>query len=260
MIDKNAFDSIEAFITHLKRNENMVGIVEYGGRSYSDMSKAGDYDLTVIFDKPLSKNIEGVHFHIKGIPVDCMLLSVNDFMADHPLNEFLHVHMNCTILYDKDGITEALLNRINTTWKTDDTLSEFEVMLFRFTFRHILDKLTHRLHDNKLYTVYFIYSSMDWFLSCYARIRNWEAGKPKLHLKLIEENEPELYRLIEDLYERQQFEEKYEKLSKIAEYMLKPIGGLWKEDEVLFHLSPDGSHQVEEEERLLEILFGFDES
>lgn len=257
IIDTNTFDSIEAFITHLKRNDNIVGIVEYGGRAFSDMSPGGDYDLTVIFDKPLSKNIEGVHFHINGIPVDCMLLSVNDFMADCPLNEFLHVHMNCTLLYDKDGITEGLLNRIQTTWKKNDKLSEFEVMLFRFTFRHILDKLRHRLHENTLYTNYFIYSSMDWFLSCYARINGLEAGKPKLHLKFIEDNDPQLYTLISDLYEAVALEEKYEKLSDIAERMLSTIGGLWQTEEVLFHLTPDGSHQVEEQKRLMRILFGF---
>lgn len=190
LISENSFDNIESFIEHLKKNQKVIGIVEYGGRTCTDMSVGGDYDLTVIFDKPISSEFSGVHFHIKGIPIDCMLLSKQDFMTDTPLNEFLLVHLNCRILYDKENITKELLDRIKNNWSVSTELSDFEVALFRFTFRHVLDKLKHRLYDNELYSRYFIYSSMDWFLSCYARIKGWEIGKPKLHLELIKNQEP----------------------------------------------------------------------
>ncbi|MBK1813200.1 hypothetical protein JHL18_21490 [Clostridium sp. YIM B02505] len=108
---ENSFENIEGFIEHLKKNENIIGIVEYGGRTYKDMSIGGDYDLTVIFDKPVSKNFSGVHFRIKDIPVDCMLLSKEDFMSDMPLDEFMLVHLNCKILYDKDNTISELIKR-----------------------------------------------------------------------------------------------------------------------------------------------------
>ncbi|WP_207710243.1 hypothetical protein [Clostridium sp. C8-1-8] len=56
---RNTFDCIESFIEHMKQNESVIGIVEYGGRTYTDMSVGGDYDLTIIFDKPVSKNFSG---------------------------------------------------------------------------------------------------------------------------------------------------------------------------------------------------------
>jgi len=218
------------------------------------MSARGDYDLTVIFDKPVSTNFTGIHFHIKDIPIDCMLLSKQDFLSDMPLNDFLFVHLNCKILYDKDNITLELLKRIQTTWSTPSVLSDFEKMLFRFTFKHVLDKLKHRLHDNELYTKYFIYSSVDWFLSCYARIKGWEIGKPKLHLKFIQNQEPILFDIISKLYSENCLEVQFEFLSQCANYMLASIGGLWNKNEVLFHLLPDGKNDKFEQNRLLKML------
>lgn len=254
IICKSSFDNIEGFIEHLKKNENIIGIVEYGGRTYTDMSVGGDYDLTVIFDEPVSTNFNGVHFHIKDIPIDCMLLSKQNFMSGMPLNEFLLVHLNCKILYDKDNITSSLLKGIKTDWSIPTVLSDFERMLFRFTFRHVLDKLKHRLHDNELYTKYFIYSSMDWFLSCYASIKGWEIGKPKLYLTLIENQEPILFDIISNLYSENSLEVQFQLLSQCANYMLDSVGGLWKEDEVLFHLLPEGKNNDYEQDRLLKIL------
>lgn len=254
IIHENTFDSIESFIEYLKKNENIIGIVEYGGRTYTDMSIGGDYDLTVIFDKPISTNFAGVHFYIKDIPIDCMLLSKQDFMSDTVLNEFLLVHLNCKILYDKDNITTGILKRIQTTWSTPTELSDFEKMLFRFTFRHVLDKLKYRLHDNEIYTKYFIYSSVDWFLSCYARIKGSEVGKPKLHLKLIQNHEPKLFHIISNLYSENCLEVQFELLSQCANYMLDAIGGLWNENEILFHLLPDGKNDEHEQNRLLKTL------
>lgn len=256
LIYKNNFDTIESFIERIKQNENVIGIVEYGGRAYTDMSLGGDYDLTIIFDKPVSKNFQGVHFHIKDIPVDCMLLSKEDFMSEVVLNGFLLVHLNCKILFDRNNMTADILKRIQTTWSTPKELSDFEKMLFRFTFKHILDKLKHRLHDNELYTKYFIYSQFDWFLSCYARIKGWEIGKPKLHLKLIEKHEPDLFHIISNLYSENCLEVQFELLSQCAHYMLNSIGGMWNEDEVLFHLLPDGKNDGDEQHRILKMLMG----
>lgn len=255
LIDKNSFTNIESFIEHLKRNENIIGIVEYGGRTYTDISVGGDYDLTIIFDKPISANFTGVHFHINNIPIDCMILSKGDFMLDNPSNEFLLVHLNCNILYDKDNITSELLNRIQTTWVKKNELPDSEISMYRFTFKHILDKLKYRLHDNELYSKYFIYSSIDWFLSCYANIKGWEIVKPKLYLELIKNEEPILFNIISKLYSEISLDEQFQLLTSCAEYILESIGGLWDENEVLFHLSPEGKNNKDEQKRFLKILF-----
>lgn len=253
--DKNTFKDLKSFIEHLKKNENIVGIVEYGGRTYSDMTVGGDYDLTVIFDKPVSKNLSGMHFHIAGIPVDCMILSVEDFSRP-PQNEFLLAHLNCTILFDRDNITKNILDKIKTSWKAPEKLPDHEKNLFRFTFQHIIDKLEHRLFENELYSKYFIFSSFDWFLECYARIKKMEQGKPKEHFNYIKTNDSELFNIVHKMYSTSDLKEQFEMLKKCAEHILISVDGLWAEDEVLFHLNPDGKNDHSEQVEMIKLLFG----
>ncbi|WBW97069.1 hypothetical protein [Oceanirhabdus sp. W0125-5] len=253
--DTNSFKDITSFIEHLKKKKDIVGIVEYGGRTHTDMSIGGDYDLTVIFNKPVSNNFSGVHFHIAGIPVDCMILSVGDFETDTPSNPFLFVHLNCTILFDRDDITKNLLKRIKTTWKVPEDLSDFENNMFRFISKHIIDKLEHRLHENQLYSKYFIFSSFDWYLECYARINNLEVGKPKTHLNYIKNNDFELFKIINKLYSTNDLDIQFEMLKKCANHVVLSIGGLWENDEVLFHMTPGGKNIDEEQEKFIKQLF-----
>ncbi len=253
--DINSFKDIDSFIEHLKKKDDIVGIVEYGGRTHSDMNIGGDYDLTVIFNKPISHNFTGIHFHIGGIPMDCMLLSVDDFLSDAPLNEFLLVHLNCKILFDRNNITKDILDKIKKTWKTPEYLSDYEINTFRFTFQHIIDKLEHRLYENELYSKYFIFSSFDWFLQCYARIKNLERGKPKVHLNYIENNDPELFNIINQMYSTDDLNIQFEMLKRCAYHMLQPIGGLWQRDEILFYVTPGGKIIDAEQRSVIKLLF-----
>lgn len=251
----NSFSDIDSFIEHLKKKNDIVGIVEYGGRTHIDMSVGGDYDLTIIYNKPISHNVTGVHFHISDIPIDCMLLSVDDFSTDAPSNGFLLVHLKCIILYDKNGITQNILEKIKVKWKVAEHLSDCERNTFRFTFQHIIDKLEHRLHENELYSKYFIFSSFDWFLECYAKIKKLEIGKPKDHLKYIKNNEPELLCIINQMYSTNDLNIQFEMLKKCANHILLPIGGLWAKNEVLFHIAPDGVLVDEEQKTIIKSLF-----
>ncbi|MTI69298.1 MAG: hypothetical protein FH751_03440 [Firmicutes bacterium] len=255
LIDNNTFKDIDSFIKHMMKKDEVVGIVEYGGRAYNDMSVGGDYDLTVIFDKPISKNITGVHFHISGIPIDCMLLSINDFLSDVPDNEFLLAHLNCTILFDRDDTIKGILDDIKIKWRIPKGLSDYEKNTFRFTYKHVLDKLEYRLHDNELYSKYFIYSSFDWFLQCYARIKNLEIGKPKEHLNYIRNNDTYLFDIINRMYEADNLDEQFEMLKKCANHMAASIGGLWLGDEILFHIKPDGEVLECEQKKIISQLF-----
>lgn len=253
--DTNSFKDIDSFIEYLKKKKDIVGIVEYGGRAHSNMNPGGDYDLTVIYNKPISNSITGLHFHISGIPIDCMLLSVDDFSTDVPLDEFLLAHLNCEILFDRDDITKNIIDRIKTAWKVPECLSDGEKNLFRFTFRHCIDKLEYRLHENELYSRYFIHSSFDWFLQCYARINKLETGKPKAHLNYIKANDVELFNIITQMYNTSDVNVQFEMLKKCAHHILQPIGRYWESDEALFHIVPGGNVTDEEQEAVMKLLF-----
>ena len=245
---KIKFESIAQFIDTLKRNDKVIGILEYGGRKYDDMAAGGDYDLTVITRTPISKNIGGLHFHIAGIPVDCMLKSVDDFLQDEPSSEFELAHLNSKILFDRDGTIQKLLQHINGAWGNCVELSARDIDWFRFTFKHIIDKLEYRLNDDKLYSNYFMSASMDWFIECYAKIKGLEIGKPKQHFQYINKNDPVLYCYLQRFFDTVDVDEHFSLLRLCAEYITKDIGGLWRDDEVIFHLNADNVSQSEKDD------------
>lgn len=248
------YSTIALFIDHLKSKSDVVGIVEYGGRTYCDMSPGGDYDLTVITRSPVAVGIGGLHFNIAGIPVDCVIVSIDDFKAATPKSPFMLAHLNCTILFDRDNITKALLESIKTRWRSDPELTEREIGWFRFTVTHVIDKLKHRLHDDVLYSNYFMAASLECFLSCYARIENLAVGQPKLHFRHMEEHDPEMYRHFSSFYETTDTGEHFRLLQLIAQHVTKEIGGLWREDEPIFQLEADTA-STEEKDKIMELLF-----
>lgn len=251
----HSFDRIEDFIEHVKSKDDVIGIVEYGGRSFDNMYSGGDYDLSIILNKKISTNFNGVHFHIRKIPVDCMILSVEDFEESSPKNPFYLVHLDCKILFDRDNKTKKLLEKIHVNWAPNQLLSSFEKHLFRFSFQHILDKLERRLYDDPLFTRVFIHSSFDWYLECYARINHLKVGQPKAHLEYIRANDMELYKLVNMLYSTVDIEKQFSALKRCAEKIMSPLGGLWKKNELLLHLLPEGEVVEEEENRVVNLLF-----
>lgn len=255
LFDTNTFTTIEQFIGHLKTKDNIVGIVEYGSRKAPDMNPGGDYDLSLIFKEPVSENFNGVHFHIGGIPVDCMLLSVSDFTTDKPQSSLLLAHLNCSILFDRDNIVKGLMQTIKEKWKDANELSESDINIYRYVIKHTLDKLSHRLHENELFSYYSISLATFCLIDYFACIEKLEPGKPRQHIAFIQSNHPELYSYLSNIYGTTDLDLQYDQLMKASEYVLSAIGGLWKDDEVLFHLNYQGMNDEVEQRRVIKYLF-----
>ena len=254
--DTSTFTTLSDMIKHLSCLPNVVGIVEYGNRSHTDMTPGGDYDLTVIFDKPVSKNFSGVHFHVGGIPVDCMLLSVDDFLLPEPADKFHLIHLNCTILYDKDGTTKKLLESIKSKWHKPHNISDNRKMWIRFIAKHMIDKLEHRLYDDELYSRAFIAPIVGYAIDVYSQTKGLEPGKWKADLAHMKQHDPDLYGYIEALLNTTDLELQFEMYKKINTHLAEDFGGMWKEGETLFHLSYDGVNDKKEQEAFSKFLFG----
>ena len=76
-----------------------------------------------------------------------------------------------------------------------------------------------------------------------------------MHLNYIENNDPELFNIINQMYSTDDLSVKFEMLKKCAYYMLQSIGGLWERDEILFHMIPDGKIIDEEQQSVIRLLF-----
>lgn len=249
------FVDLEAMIDAFSKHPDVIGILEYGGRKSSEMAPGGDYDFTLIFEASPSTHYSGLHFHINGIPVDCMLLSLTDFDCAYPENPFLLAHLESKILYDRDGRILQLLCDIQDAWGRFVPATDSEITLLRFTFRHILDKLEHRLHEDPLYSRYFTFSSLDYIIECYARLHCLSIGKARQHLSYMAQQDQELYGYFNEIYTEASLDEQYRLLKRICERVLIDIGGLWQPGEVLFHWESKHSFDVEEGKRLLAYLF-----
>jgi len=253
--DTNTFASLSEMVEHFSTLPGVVGIVEYGGRTHTNMLPGGDYDLTVIFEKPVSSNFSGIHFHVRGIPVDCMLLSVEDFAPPQPWDFFHLVHLNVKVLYDKDGITQGILDDIQVKWKKPSHISENQVMSFRFATRHTLDKLEHSLFDDEVYSHYMIADTASMIINFYADTKGLEPGKPRVHLSYMAENDPALYSLFEKLYKTTDLSIKFAVITEINTCFANNFGGMWKRDEALFHISPSGKNNENEQLSFIKFLF-----
>jgi len=258
LIDTNTFHALSDMIGHFAGLPGVVGIVEYGGRTHADMRPGGDYDLTVIFDKPISNNFSGIHFHVAGIPVDCMLLSVDDFNQNQPGNEFLLVHLNCNILYDKTGATKHLLENIKSKWKKPHNVSESQKTWIRFATRHTIDKLEHRLFENELYSRVFIAQTVGYIMERYSELNDLEPGKIKTHLSHMKQNDASLHQHIESALGTTDLVVQFEHLKLMCAYIAKDLGGMWKENEALFHINPDGISDICEQQSFINFIFGGD--
>jgi len=253
--DTNTFTSLSEMVEHFSKLPGVVGIVEYGGRTHTNMLPGGDYDLTVIFEKPLSQNFSGVHFHVCGIPVDCMLLSVDDFATPAPTDFFLLVHLGATILYDKDGLTQGILDDIQAKWKKPGHISENQIMWIRFASRHTLDKLEHRLFDDEIYSHCFIASTAGMVIDSYADTRGLEPGKTRGHLSFMAKNDPNLYSFFKKLYKTTDLSTQFAMLKEINTYFASNFGGMWNRDEILFHLTQNGTNDENEQASFSSFMF-----
>jgi len=256
IMKKREYQSLAAMISKIKNHKDVIGIVEYGGRSIHDASMGGDYDVTIIVVDAISTNFSGLHFHVGDLPVDCMLCSLGDFSTDYPSNPFLMAHLGASILYDRDGQIKIAMDNIKDRWGKDIPLRVDQINLYRFTFRHVLDKLEHRLMDNPLFSRIFIQSSFDWFLECYVQMHGLALGKTKEHLAYIERKDPKLFQEIERLYSTLDIHQQFRSLEVIAQRMTQAIGGMWEKGEVLFHLLENGTLIEEECQKALSIVFG----
>jgi len=253
--DNNTFATLTEMVIHLSHLPGVVGIVEYGGRTHDNMRPGGDYDLTVIFDKPISKNLSGIHFHVGGIPVDCMLLSIADFTLPAPTDAFHLVHLNCTILYDKNGAAQALLEGVKTHWRKPNALSDNQKMWIRFGAKHTLDKLKHRLLDDEIYSRLFIAQTCGYLMEIYTDLNGLEPGKTKAQLAYMQANAPVLYEYICTLLKTLDLPTQFDMLQKSMDYLAADLGGMWAEDEALFHLNPGGVNDLQEQKALIKFLF-----
>ena len=249
------FESTGELISHLSKNDKIVGIVEYGTRQMNDMSNGGDYDLSIFIDGFVSTNINGVHFHIASIPVDCMILDITEIEKDKPANQMMLAHIDSRILYDKNGRVKKGIEKIREKWEKIGKLEDWEINFYRFFFKHTIDKIGKRLNENPMFSNYSISLAEISLLDAYERINQLEPGKPRKVIEYIFNNNKKLYRLIECIQNGNSISCRYDALVEASETVLEKYNGVWKDDEMIFHLKYNGKNDSNEQEKIIHEIF-----
>lgn len=79
--------SLKEYINRLSTHNEVLGILEFGGRFINDeKNDYSDYDM-VVFTSHNLNSVTGVHFYLGTIPVDCMFISYTDEMDEQTLKK-----------------------------------------------------------------------------------------------------------------------------------------------------------------------------
>ncbi|MEO2004002.1 MAG: hypothetical protein ABGY41_07860 [Candidatus Poribacteria bacterium] len=183
-------------IRRLKSNPDVLGIARYGTRAPDDMTPGGDFDLFVILrERPA--DVESVHFHCGGIPVDMNVRTLADLRADAPLTEIDIAIATSELLYDPTGDVAALSTAVAERWQAaTPRLTEHEINWSRFCQRHALDKVRHRLDSEPLLADLLLSTNVYWLLQTYFRVRSVPYPGEKPALAHIQDAEPAMCTLM----------------------------------------------------------------
>jgi hypothetical protein len=224
----------------------VIGIARYGGRAADDTSPGGDFDIFVIVrDRP--DDLESVHFHCGGIPVDMNLRTLADLSRDEPLTEIDYTIATAEIIHDPTGRIAALREDMARRWEPAPTrLTDHEISMNRFCQRHALDKVRHRLNADPLLSDLLLATNVYWLILTYFRVRSIAYPGEMPALSYIREAEPEMCALVQAFYASSDRGEKLRVSEELTEIVLKPIGGQWREGETISfgtHTDAEGLHE-----------------
>jgi len=242
------FDSIIDLIVHLKKSPYVAGIFEYGSRECPDMSPGGDYDIFVITDDSHRTSASGISFYIQDIPIDCGLRNLSDLGLTNPPTPFDVVLGQARIIHDRDGDLSAVQNQLRQRWKVNSEISPGEIHFNRFAYRHVLDKVKHRIVTDPEYASFMLHSNMLWLVETYMSHHGLSTGDYKTAWGHFRLNYPDWYALLVEFHSECGLKRKYEITETLSENVMQPYGGLWEKDEVFFHLR-DESRPLSEEEK-----------
>lgn len=226
--------TIKEMLTILKSNPNVLGLVEYGSSHESDNYSIGDYDLFVIL-KDKDDDVEGLHFYLSGAPVDLNIRTLKE-LRDLKLTEWLTIALlEGRIIYDPTGKVTQEVQRLKEKQKRyhPKKLSEHSIAFTRHGHKHLFDKIRGRLENMPLFCEFLLATNIYWSVQTYFEVRNLPFKGEKKALDYLKLNEPDIYKNIEDFYSADNLQQKLEISKKLADLILKPIGGQWEGDEIL---------------------------
>lgn len=255
---------LEDLVDRLEGNPAVLGIARYGGRRLADSSQGGDFDLFVFLEK-YALEVESIHFYVGGIPVDMSIRTLDCLHHSKPIASIDITLVNAEILYDKTGLLKEGISGLSERWSgTSSVLTEAWVAQERFHRRHVLEKAGRRLLELPLVCELMLATNIYWLIQDYFPLRGMSyPGGLRRALNWLEAEDPTVYAAIHDFFALHDLRDKLTISEQLTELILSPVGGAWKESEVLaLAMSPDTVQLQSKGKEIFRDLFGcsFEES
>lgn len=231
---KIKMQTIKEMLLTLKSNKNVLGLLEYGSPHKHDDFLTGDYDLFVIL-RTKDSDIESLHFYINNIPIDLNIRALEEIKKLKFAKGFETALLDARIIYDPTRkVKQELQKLIQRHKKHKHTgTTEHAIAFTRHGHKHIFDKIRGRVEEMPLLCRLLLNTNIYWLIETYFNVRNLQFKGEKHAIAFLEKNEPRIFRLIKDFYSAERPTEQVEISKRLTELILAPVGGAWKNDEVL---------------------------
>ena len=226
--------SIGQMVQALSGSPLVLGLIEYGSSSATDAEVTGDYDLIVVLNHEYP-NVESLHFYVDGVPVDLNLRSLDEIRNMNRAAGFESVLLDGRVIYDPSGSVAQEIHQLSKRHRQTPvaTSSDESIAFTRHGTKHIFDKVERRIHSNPTLCAFLLHQNVYWLIHNYFALRGVEFRGEPVTLEFLRKNEPETYGLVERFYASRSLQEQLNLAISIAHLTLEPVGGMWRDDEVL---------------------------
>ena len=234
VVEAKHIKSIGLMVQTLSESPLVLGLVEYGSTSVTDAEVIAEYDLIVVL-KHKHPNLESLHFYVDGIPVDLNLRSLDEIRTMQRAAGFESVLLDGRVIYDPGRRVLQAIQDLGERHRQmpPETMSAESIAFARHGTKHIFDKVERRIHSNPTLCAFLLHQNVYWLIHNYLALRGVEFKGEPVTLEFLRQNEPETYGLLERFYASRSLQEQLSLAISIAHQTLDPVGGMWRDDEVL---------------------------
>ena len=231
--------ALEDLVGALKALPHVSAVAAYGSTKDMSWSDGSDIDLFVVVDAPAP--VESLHFFHRGIPVDLSLRNKRQW----EVGERFWVPLEGLVpLWDPDGLVAIAPRQAERSPPERQDMS-------RFGHRHVLQKLRRWFKDDAELAELVVAGETYWVLHAYFQARGLDYPGPEHAVTHVRQHDPTIVeKLVAAL---RPGSERLRLLEEAAELALEPVGGIWKEDEVVAFAweGAPSPEDVEEAKRLV---------
>lgn len=221
---------LKKIITEYELQSNVIGLILFGSLSKGTEHYNSDIDLMVVAKDAVDKTTNKLY---GDILVQALWRNEENFKKKTAKRtRFTPASKNYKILIDKENWIEEYLNSdiVKNTWKEPLPLNEKEKLLMSTDFSSSLSSLKGLNKQGKFIELeMFIYDYIYLGLDLLYDKQKWFFESKKYILEDINKKNPDVWKLIKNIYNSKSTDNKIYNFEKFYNYIIKALGEIPKE-------------------------------